>query len=83
MPKVFKYKKIILKVCDGQHRHTEQVFFELKKYFPNISLSTVYRNINELNIELSSRTFNRFDNSVIYNDYEMYIDKVVHYIKSL
>ena len=42
-----------------------------------------YRNINELNIELSSRTFNRFDNSVIYNDYEMYIDKVVHYIKSL
>lgn len=48
MPKVFKYKKIILKVCDGQHRHTEQIFFELKKYFPNISLSTVYRNINEL-----------------------------------
>ena len=47
MPKVFKYK-IILKVCDGQHRHTEQIFFELKKYFPNISLSTVYRNINEL-----------------------------------
>ena len=42
-----------------------------------------YRNINDLNIELSSRTFNRFDNSVIYNDYEMYIDKVVHYIKSL
>lgn len=48
MPKLFNYKKIILEYCSYQHLNTDQIFLFLKKYFKKISLSTVYRNIQEL-----------------------------------
>lgn len=48
MAKVHSYKKIILKICDHHHLNTDQIFAELKTYFPKVGLSTVYRNIQEL-----------------------------------
>lgn len=48
MAKVHTYKKTILKICDHHHLNTDQIFAELKTYFPKVWLSTVYRNIQEL-----------------------------------
>ncbi len=42
-----------------------------------------YLDLDEIEVQFSQNDYGQFDNSVIYNDYEMYIDKVVHYIKSI
>lgn len=48
MAKVHCYKKTILKICDHHHLNTDEIFHELKSFFPKVGLSTVYRNIQEL-----------------------------------
>ena len=39
---------MILECCTYQHLNTDQIFRFLKNHFQKISLSTVYRNIQEL-----------------------------------
>lgn len=49
MARSHSYHKLILKMCKHQHLSVEQIFAELKKYFPTkVGRSTVYRNIQEL-----------------------------------
>ena len=36
MAKVHTYKKTILKICDHHHLNTDQIFVELKTYFPKV-----------------------------------------------
>ena len=46
-----KYEKAIYKCiidCSGAHLTAEQVFNELKKVYPSISLATIYNNLNKL-----------------------------------
>ncbi len=42
-----------------------------------------YLNLDKIEVKLSQNDYGEFQNSVIYNDYETYIDKVVHYIKAI
>ncbi len=42
-----------------------------------------YLNLKKITVKLSKNNYGKFHNSVVYNDYETYIDKVVHYIKSI
>ncbi len=42
-----------------------------------------YLNLDEISVKLSQNYYGEFQNSVIFNDYEKYIEKVVHYIKSI
>ena len=42
-----------------------------------------YLKLNSLKINLSKNDYGSVSNSVIYNDYEKYIDKIIHYIKSI
>jgi hypothetical protein len=42
-----------------------------------------YKNLKNLKISSSTIDYGKFNSSVIFNDYEEYIDKIVHYIKSI
>ncbi|MBS9766600.1 MAG: hypothetical protein KGV44_03540 [Flavobacteriaceae bacterium] len=42
-----------------------------------------YLGLDEIEVKLSQNHYGDFQNSVIYNDYKTYINKVVHYIKSI
>lgn len=42
-----------------------------------------YLSLDNIEVKLSQNDYGVFHNSVIYNDYKTYINKIVHYIKSL
>ncbi len=42
-----------------------------------------YLGLKKMKIQLSKNDYGEFQKSVIFNDYEKYIDKIVHYIKSI
>lgn len=42
-----------------------------------------YKKLKNLTISSSTIDYGKFNSSVIFNDYEEYIDKIVHYIKSI
>ncbi len=48
-----KNKVAILEIIrtSGEHLTAEQVFFEMKKRFPSVSIATVYRNLSQLAVE--------------------------------
>jgi len=48
--KYSKQRNIILEIVNSSCNHptTEEIYRETKKYIPNISLGTVYRNLNQL-----------------------------------
>ena len=45
-----KQKKLILDIINNSHEHlsAESIYNECRKVLPNISLGTVYRNLNQL-----------------------------------
>jgi hypothetical protein len=45
--------------------------------------TTYYKSLPNLTIKTTEIDYGTFDKSVIFNDYETYIEKVVHYIKSI
>lgn len=42
-----------------------------------------YRNINNLKISFSNNSYKTFQKSVIFNDYDSFITKVIYYLKSI
>ncbi len=42
-----------------------------------------YLGLRKIDVQLSQNTYGKFQKSVIFNDYEKYMNKVVHYIKSI
>lgn len=42
-----------------------------------------YLSLKKIKVKLSQNDYGKFHNSVVYNDYETYIEKVVYYIKSI
>ncbi|PIF01890.1 MAG: hypothetical protein CR965_01160 [Paludibacter sp.] len=42
-----------------------------------------YLKLDKISIKISKNDFGDFNSSVIYNDYEQYIEKIVHYIQSI
>lgn len=42
-----------------------------------------YNSIEELTIQTSKKDFGNFESSVIFNNYELFIEKIIHYIKSI
>ncbi len=63
---------IKLPKCDHKKITTKS---EYKKYY-------LSKNSN-ISVKISSNAFGEFGNAVVLNDYEMFIEKVVHYIKSI
>ena len=60
-----KQRNIVLDIINSSYMHptAEDVYNECKKIIPNISLGTVYRNLNLL-VELNQIKRLRFDNDV-------------------
>lgn len=60
-----KQRKIVLDVVNNSYLHptAEEVYMECKKIIPNISLGTVYRNLNLL-VELNQIIRLKFQNDV-------------------
>ena len=63
-----KQKKLILDIINNSHEHlsAESIYNECRKVLPNISLGTVYRNLNQLSDmnlikRLKVQEFDRFD----------------------
>lgn len=48
MVKIHLYQKEIQKICTHQHLNIEEIFTELKKKFPKVGISTIYRNVDEM-----------------------------------
>ena len=42
-----------------------------------------YRNMKTVPVKLSTNSFGRFKRAVVFNDYEDFADKVVHYVKAM
>ena len=60
-----KQRKLVLDIINNSYSHptAEDVYMKCKKVVPNISLGTVYRNLNLL-VELNQIIRLRFDNDV-------------------
>ncbi len=71
------------------HTPTKTLLFvvELPKIGGKISNKEEYVNhylgLKKIDVQLSKNTYGKFQKSVIFNDYEKYMSKVVHYIKSI
>ncbi|MDR0369554.1 MAG: transcriptional repressor [Candidatus Peribacteria bacterium] len=48
MVKIHLYQKEIQRICSHQHLNVGEIFTELKKKFPKVGISTVYRNVEEM-----------------------------------
>lgn len=42
------YHEAIISLCTHKHLTTDEIFFSLKKKFPQIGIATVYRNVKSL-----------------------------------
>lgn len=77
-----KQKKVILEILRGTHTHpsADWIYEEARKAVPDISLGTVYRNLNALRdsgdiIELNyGSTYSRYDGKT-HNHYHFYCEK--------
>ena len=71
------------------HTPNKTLLFVIK--LPNINITvnnkekyyTYYKNLSEIIIRKTDCVYETFESSVIYNNYELFIEKVLHYIKSL
>lgn len=45
------YKNEIVNICYKNHLSVDKIFYKLKKLYPKVGLSTVYRNVEELIID--------------------------------
>ncbi len=46
--RVHKYKNEIANICYHKHLTTDDIYDKLKKIYPKVGISTVYRNVDEM-----------------------------------
>jgi len=42
------YQDDIIKICDNNHLSVDEIFVRLKKIYPNVGRSTIYRNVENM-----------------------------------